>query len=85
MTLNRQSENLRLALRKRVHDGLPVEEAARILKEEGVTIAEAIKLIRELYELSLGEAKSCVTRNPAWEGTASAADALHEELLRDEE
>jgi len=77
-------DEFRAALKERVGGGLSADEAVLAMKESGFTIAEAITLIRELFGLSLGEAKSCVTRSPAWKETAFAADQLHEDLLREE-
>lgn len=51
------------------------------LHSEGINMIDSMKALRELYGLSLGEAKSLVTAHPAWDDEVSNADVLHKELL----
>ena len=52
------------------------------MKLRGLTILEAIKVSRELFGISLGEAKTLVASHPDWRQTAAAADPLHDEIIR---
>lgn len=52
------------------------------MKHRGLTIIDAIKAVRELYSVSLGDAKQIVSSNPAWVDTASAAVPFHDELIQ---
>ena len=50
------------------------------LRQEGITIVESMKVLKEIYKLSLGEAKELVTAHPVWAAEVRSADSLHEEL-----
>ncbi len=54
----------------------------REMKRRGLTIIEAIKTARELFGISLGEAKQLVSSHPDWKQTAAAAGPLHEEIIQ---
>ncbi len=46
-------------------------------KDDGLPIIEAIKLVRERCDVSLGRAKTLVTWHPAYRAAAQAAEPLH--------
>lgn len=58
------------------------DDLVRDMKEHGLTILEAIKTARELFGVSLGEAKLLVSSHPDWRQTAEAGAALHEEIIQ---
>ena len=84
MDESRVSE-LRAELAPAVESGTATDEVLWKIKHAGATPMEAIVLMRELFGLSLGEAKSCVTASDAWAPESAAADALHEAALRRKE
>ena len=54
----------------------------REMRDRGLTIVEAIKTARELFGISLGDAKLLVCSHPDWQQTAAAGEPLHEEILK---
>lgn len=52
------------------------------MKDRGLSIIEAIKAVREVFGVGLGEAKQLVANHPAYVEIARAADPLHEELIQ---
>jgi ribosomal protein L7/L12 len=48
----------------------------------GKTIVEVIKTVREQFNLSLGEAKVIVSRQPCWAKTVLAAQPLHDAAVQ---
>lgn len=58
------------------------EDLIRDMKQHGLTILEAIKTSRELFGISLGEAKLLVSSHPDWRQTAESGAPLHEEIIR---
>lgn len=65
---------------RRVSVGARPDELIVYLRREGITIIETMKVLKEIYKLSLGEAKELVTAHPAWADEVRTADTLHEEL-----
>lgn len=55
------------------------EQAFAGLKNDGLSISEAIKAVRQVAHISLGEAKELVSASIAWRPTALHAKPLHEE------
>ena len=53
----------------------------RDMKDRGLTILEAIKATRELFGVSLGEAKQLVCTHPVWAETTAAATPMHAEII----
>lgn len=62
--------------------GRPKTELLHEMKCHGLTILEAIKAARELFGISLAEAKQLVCSHPDWRETAVAGAPLHEELIK---
>jgi cyclic pyranopterin phosphate synthase len=50
------------------------------MHDDGVTIIDAIKAVRSLYRIDLGEAKRLVTSHPDWASETAAGDELHQVL-----
>ena len=73
-------ENMREECQKRLSHGAGPADLILYLHREGITIVESIKALKEIYKLSLGEAKELVTAHPAWAEEVRNADILHEEL-----
>lgn len=65
-----------------VKAGRSQAELIREMKDRGLTILEAIKTAREVFGISLGEAKSLVCSHSAWKGIAAAGAPLHEEIVK---
>ena len=74
------SENFLEECRRRVSQGASREDLILYLRHEGSTIVESMKVLKQIYNLSLGEAKEHVTAHPAWAKEVRSADILHEEL-----
>ncbi|MCA9040528.1 MAG: hypothetical protein KDA65_09300 [Planctomycetaceae bacterium] len=71
-----------LAICKQMFDrGVLNEEMLTWLRSQGAGKIESIKIIRELYEIRLGEAKYMVHTSEAWEDRRAADDQFHEELI----
>jgi len=68
--------------RKRMNEGMSQSEVIYSIQHSGLSIIEAIKLVRELFGISLGAAKDQVASHPAYSEFAKASDPLHEELIR---
>lgn len=73
------------ALRARVQAGLSVDEVIVVLQEQGVPIVPSMKVVIDLFGVSLDEAKQRVAGHPAWAGMRKASEPLHDalELLAD--
>jgi ribosomal protein L7/L12 len=71
------NESLRAAL----NHGRKRDEIIADMKERGFTIIEAIKSTRELFGLSLGQAKELVCQHPAWAETARESADFQNALL----
>ncbi len=63
-------------------DGRSKGEILTAMKEQGLTITEAIKASMRLFGIGLGEAKSLVSSHPSWNQTAEAAEPFHNDLRR---
>jgi len=68
-------------LKQSLSRGESLEASLSELRSHGVTPIEAIKAIREVQEVDLGEAKRIFSGSPAWRVENEAADRMHEELL----
>jgi hypothetical protein len=62
--------------------GLSRGELIGEMKHRGLSILEAIKTTRELFGISLGEAKLLVASHPDWQEAAAAAEPMHEEIIQ---
>lgn len=80
--MNSNFEAAIVPYRQRVREGEPVEQIIASLHADGFTILDAMKAIRALYGLSLGEAKRLVTSHPIWYQVVKANESLHEELVQ---
>ena len=68
--------------REALRDGATREEILGRLHARGSTIIDAIKAIRAVFSISLGEAKRLVTEHPAWRAEVEANQPLHDEAER---
>lgn len=78
------TNNLRKAVdecRAATERGATREEIVARLHERGISIIDSMKVLKELYGLSLGEAKAVVTAHPAWISAVTRADVLHGEIV----
>jgi|AraplaCL_Col_mMS_1032034.scaffolds.fasta_scaffold02450_7 ribosomal protein L7/L12 len=46
----------------------------------GLTIVDTIKMIRERYQMSLGEAKNLVSNHSIWQDVVRASDSLKDDI-----
>ncbi len=60
--------------------GKSEKEIIKFLHKSGCTIAEAIKFAKEIFDISLGDAKNLVASHPSYADIANASSQLHEEL-----
>lgn len=69
-------------LRKRVAEGMSQDEAIDAIQRHGLPIIEAIKVMRELYGINLGDAKNAVASHSAYAQAAEASRPLQDEAIR---
>lgn len=74
-------QNLIELCREKINDGATREAVVTYLHGQGLNIIDSMKVMRKLYNLSLGEAKAQVTAHPVWADIVQSADGLHEELI----
>jgi hypothetical protein len=60
--------------------GLPANQLVVYLHKLGVSITESMKIVMEVYEIPLADAKHLVSAHPVWKDVVSAAAPLHNEL-----
>jgi phage terminase large subunit-like protein len=75
-------EEVKAKCQREVRDGKSSEDIIESLHASGLTITESMKIIMELFKISLGEAKMMVTGHPAWNNVVNAASPLHDDLIR---
>ncbi len=63
-------------------DGRSIGEILKVMKERGLTIAEAIKASMQVFNIGLGEAKSLVSSHQSWTQTAKASEPFQDELIK---
>lgn len=56
------------------------DQLLQILRDDGLSIIDAIKLTRSMAAVDLGEAKRLVTSHAAWSDIHAANAKLHDEL-----
>jgi len=61
--------------------GLSLEAALGQLRSNGAHPTDVIKAIRQVKQISLGEAKVVFSQSTAWALEVSQGDKLHEELI----
>ena len=69
-------------LRAELLNGKSQSDLVAEMKYRGLTILDTIKAVRELYSISLGDAKQIVSSHPKWVETASAAVPFQDELIQ---
>ncbi len=69
-------------LRSEMSDGRTQSDVIASMKRRGFTIIDAIKATRELFGVSLGDAKELVASHPAYNAVAVASAPLHNEILQ---
>lgn len=65
----------------KLKDGADLNAALANLREAGASPVDAIKAIRQILGVSLGDAKRTFSVCPAWEREVKAADELHSILI----
>ncbi|WP_157212668.1 hypothetical protein [Herbaspirillum sp. CF444] len=56
------------------------DAAIRDAHIRGLTIVDTIKMIRERYQMSLGEAKDLVSNHCIWQDVVQASDSLKDDI-----
>jgi ribosomal protein L7/L12 len=74
-TLLSECENLKA-------QGLSQSDLITRLRGSGATIVDTIKVLKELYGLSLGTAKETVSTHPVWRDLVEAHALLQDEIER---
>lgn len=69
-------------LRSDISNGATPAELIVSMRRRGFTIIEAIQVAKELFHLSLGEAKALVASHFAYCEFAEASAALHDEIIQ---
>jgi ribosomal protein L7/L12 len=68
-------------LRMKIASGISESDAIAEMRRADLPILEAIKAVRELFQVSLGAAKQLVGNHPAYSQIAKASDTLHEQFM----
>ena len=68
-------------LRSKIASGMSESDAIAEMRRADMPILEAIKAVRELFQVGLGAAKQLVGNHPAYNQIAMASDTLHEQLM----
>lgn len=79
--------DLKIALLLGLPEGHEIVEVGRdellaAIARKQLPIIEAIKTVRQVLGVSLGEAKAIVSDHPAYRPTAEAARPFHDDLIR---
>jgi hypothetical protein len=64
---------------KKLRTGGTLDDVIEYLHVQGVSILDAIKVVRNASGMSLGDAKQAVSCHAAWQTIAKANEALHDE------
>lgn len=56
--------------------GAALDQVASSLRARGLTILEAIKVLRSAAGIGLEEAKAAIAENPSWRDVVSASESL---------
>lgn len=75
-TIERITEECRALAEERGAERAVVDRLAEL----DVDILDAIKVVRRVCGVSLGEAKRLVTSHPKWRAAAESAQTLHDEF-----
>jgi hypothetical protein len=68
-------------LRTTLATGVPLEVALATLREQGGTIIQSIKAVREVQSITLGEAKQIVALSATWDDYREGHDRMIHEIL----
>ncbi len=69
------------ALKEKLENGATFEEVLVYLRENNVSPVETIKAIKEVKNISLGEAKELFVDSKAWHDVAVEADKMHQDII----
>ncbi|HEY1066724.1 MAG TPA: hypothetical protein VGE52_11465 [Pirellulales bacterium] len=69
-------------MRSELASGVSRSEVVALMKRRGFLLVDAIRTLRELFGVSLGDAKEIVAAHPAYRQAAKEVDPLHEEIIR---
>ena len=64
---------------KKLRAGGALDDVIEYLHAQGVSILDAIKVVRNASGMSLGDAKQAVSCHAAWQSMVKANEALHDE------
>ena len=64
---------------QKLQAGVPLDDVIAYLHAQGVSILDAIKVVRKAGGMSLGDAKQVVSCHAAWRSIVKANAALHDE------
>jgi hypothetical protein len=67
--------------RQAIAEGKSPEEVIGLMRQRGLSIVWAVRVLTVLYKIGLAEAKDAVTSHPAYRQIAAAAEPLHDELI----
>ncbi len=64
---------------QKLQAGVPLNDVIEYLHVQGVSILDAIKVVRNAGGIPLGDAKQVVSCHAAWQSIVKANEALHDE------
>lgn len=80
--MNQQSYDILLNKINTLKDsGVSQDDILSLLKDENVSIIDAIRLNRVCFKKSLGESKQEVSIHPSWQYISEKGDKFHQELI----
>lgn len=72
--------NIRQIVAEKIVSGETQSTILTYLKDQNVSIIEAVKIVRSEYKINLGDAKQIVTAHPAWREVVEQNEILHDAL-----
>lgn len=66
--------------RKKSEQGATSESLVIYLYYKDINIVDSMKILREIYGISLGQAKTLVTSQPVWSKVVKGTEPLHDDL-----
>jgi hypothetical protein len=67
--------------RECIASGESIEKVISYLHNDHVSLLDSMKIIRTLYDMSLGEAKKIVLEHPAWANVDRTAETIFLQVL----
>lgn len=77
-------DDIKKKCQKELKEGKSSEEIIKMLYDSGLTITESMKIIMDLLDITLGDAKKLVASHQVWKEVVDAASPLHNDLSKND-